>query len=400
MKRVIVLLVALVGMTGAMGQPCPENGIDFFNQSQIDNFQNNYPECTDIIGPVHIQGDDITNLYGLSQINSISEFLYIQFCPNLTSLEGLEGLTTVGGRLEIYQNDALITIEGLSGLISIGSHLIINHNDALLSLTGLEGLTTIEEFVNIWHSPGLTNLTGLNGLTSVETWLHIAYNNSLIDLTGLEQLTSVGNLRIEFNDALTSLTGVDNLSFLTESLDISYNNSLTNLTVLQGLSSIGELISIEGNESLTSLAGLDSAQINSIDYLSIIFNSNLSDCDVYSICQYLSAPSGTTDIINNAPGCDNPEEVLEHCLTMVEETITQTGFLIVPNPAKDKITISSPAITGNTQLSIFNVNGEKVMERQLTDNETQLDISALPRGVYFVRLQNEKMVEVGKMVKE
>ncbi len=40
------------------------------------------------------------------------------------------------------------------------------------------------------------------------------------------------------------------------------------------------------------------------------------------------------------------------------------------------------------------------MERQLTDTETQIDISALPRGVYFVRLQNEKMVEVGKMVKE
>jgi hypothetical protein len=71
-----------------------------------------------------------------------------------------------------------------------------------------------------------------------------------------------------------------------------------------------------------------------------------------------------------------------------------------PNPSKDKITISSSAITGNTQLSIFNVNGEKVIEMQLTYTETQIDISTLPRGVYFVKLQNEKMVEVGKMVKE
>jgi photosystem II stability/assembly factor-like uncharacterized protein len=80
---------------------------------------------------------------------------------------------------------------------------------------------------------------------------------------------------------------------------------------------------------------------------------------------------------------------------------TSSKFLkIFPNPATDKITISSPAITGNTLLSIFNVSGEKVVERRLTDNETQIDISTLPRGVYFVRLQNEKMVEVGKMVKE
>ena len=85
----------------------------------------------------------------------------------------------------------------------------------------------------------------------------------------------------------------------------------------------------------------------------------------------------------------------------VKENITSKSNLILyPNPAKDKITISHLHITGITQLSIFNVNGEKVMEKQLTNNETQIDISALPRGVYFVRVQNEKMVEVAKMVKE
>jgi hypothetical protein len=73
---------------------------------------------------------------------------------------------------------------------------------------------------------------------------------------------------------------------------------------------------------------------------------------------------------------------------------------IIPNPVIDKITISSTAITGDTHLSIFKVNGEKVLERQLTETETQIDISTLARGIYFIRLQNEKMVEVEKMVKE
>ncbi len=71
-----------------------------------------------------------------------------------------------------------------------------------------------------------------------------------------------------------------------------------------------------------------------------------------------------------------------------------------PNPTHNKITIELSAITSITQLSIFNVNGKKVLERQLTDNETQLDISALPRGVYFVRVQDEKKVEVVKMIKQ
>ncbi|MBC8319885.1 MAG: T9SS type A sorting domain-containing protein [Bacteroidetes bacterium] len=88
-------------------------------------------------------------------------------------------------------------------------------------------------------------------------------------------------------------------------------------------------------------------------------------------------------------------------LTGLNEISYFSEFLnIYPNPSNNKITFSSPSLTGNTQLSIFNVNGSKVIEMQLNDNETQIDISALPRGVYFVRLQNEKMVVVGKMIKQ
>jgi hypothetical protein len=134
----------------------------------------------------------------------------------------------------------------------------------------------------------------------------------------------------------------------------------------------------------------------------LYFQNNfiLSNCDVQSICDYLAAPNGTVEIQNNAPGCNSPEEVEEACLTTIEEIKNGNGITIIPNPSNDKITISSSAITGDTQLSIFNVNGEKVIERQIQEPETQLEISALTRGVYFVRMQNQKMVEVGKMVKE
>jgi photosystem II stability/assembly factor-like uncharacterized protein len=83
-----------------------------------------------------------------------------------------------------------------------------------------------------------------------------------------------------------------------------------------------------------------------------------------------------------------------------ESGIESQLLKITPNPANDKITILSTLIKEDTQLSIFNVSGEKVIEMQLIDNETQIDISGLPWGVYFVRVQNDKMLEVGKMVKE
>ena len=88
-------------------------------------------------------------------------------------------------------------------------------------------------------------------------------------------------------------------------------------------------------------------------------------------------------------------------LTGLNEISYFSEFLnIYPNPSNDNITISSPSLTGITQLSIFNVSGKKIIDRQLTVNENRIDISTLPRGVYFVRVQNEKMVEVGKMVKQ
>jgi len=75
-------------------------------------------------------------------------------------------------------------------------------------------------------------------------------------------------------------------------------------------------------------------------------------------------------------------------------------FTVYPNPANDQITIELSKLERDPHLTIFNVNGRKVIERKIVENETQIGISALQRGVYFVRLQNEKTIEVGKMVKE
>ena len=180
---------------------------------------------------------------------------------------------------------------------------------------------------------------------------------------------------------------------------IDNNDLLTDISPLNNLTSVGQSLYVVNNSSLSNLNGLDNIDLNSVASLNIYNNPLLSECDVQSICDYLTGPNGTTTIGNNAPGCNSPEEVQEACLTAIEEA-TPTGILIIPNPSNDKITVSIPEMIGFTKLEVFNVNGEKLIERKLIDNETQIDISALPRGVYFVRVQNEKMVEVGKMVKE
>ena len=64
-------------------QPCLPEGITFHSQEEIDNFQTNYPNCTEIEGDVTISGDDIDNLNGLDILTAIGGSLVIGDTLNL-----------------------------------------------------------------------------------------------------------------------------------------------------------------------------------------------------------------------------------------------------------------------------------------------------------------------------
>jgi S-formylglutathione hydrolase FrmB len=117
---------------------CLLEGITFTTQEQIDNFQTNYPECTEIEGDVHIDGESISNLSGLNVLTSIGGFLAI-INTNLPNLEGLENLIFVGGDLRIgiafngwgVPNPILADISALQNLTSIGQNLRMGSNPVL-----------------------------------------------------------------------------------------------------------------------------------------------------------------------------------------------------------------------------------------------------------------------------
>jgi len=66
----LIVLTFVIRVT-LFSQPCLPEGIVFTFQQQIDDFQSNYPGCTEIEGDVKIAGDDVTNLIGLNILTSI-----------------------------------------------------------------------------------------------------------------------------------------------------------------------------------------------------------------------------------------------------------------------------------------------------------------------------------------
>jgi len=247
--------------------PClPFGNYHFRNQAVIDNFQTDYPNCSELAGDVIIAGDNIANVDGLNIITSIEGGLRIWDCDFLTSLTGLQNLSFIGGRFWISVNDNLPSLTGLEALTSIGGYLEIEHNNNLVNLSGLDSLTSLGGSLTIKTNSDLTNLTGLNKLTSIEGDLEIYSNDALVDITALDSLMSIsGKLFIWDNNVLPSLTGLGNIN----------TDSITDLTISE--------------------------------------NPNLSTCEIQAICDYLVSPNGTVDISYNNSGCNSVTEIADSC---------------------------------------------------------------------------------------
>jgi hypothetical protein len=354
---------------------------------------------TSILGDLSIRDNGaLTTLTGLEGFISIGGSIMIDGEYSLTSLTGLENVTSIGRGFLIWDADALTSLTGLNSLTHIGEALDITQNDALTSLSGLGNVTFIKH-LRIGGNNALTNLEGLENVTSIGGGgLIIELNDALTSLIGLENVTSItGNLWLFENSALTSLAGLENVTSIGGDLWLWKNDALTSLTGLENVTSVGDDLWFEENSALTSLTGIENIDAGSISALTINYKDSLSTCEVKSICDYLISPNGTIDIHDNATGCNSQAEVEAACEALaVNNKTNDNACSVYPNPACTEVTIES---TTKGQLSILNLSGQQLITRQITEHKTQLDISALPVGVYFVMIMDEKKIVVREILK-
>lgn len=263
---------------------------------------------------------------------------------------------------------------------------IIITGSGIINLYGLSELNSIGGDLQLIYVSGLTNMFGLEGLTAIGGSLLIIENYTLSNLMGLTSLSSVGDeVAIHNNVSLTRVNALDSLS-----------------SVGLNLTSVGGDLNIRSNYALTTLAGLDNIDAGSINNLLMYSNTSLSTCEVLSICQYLASPNGTITITNNATGCDNQGEIEDACVGVdIYEPSTMDEVLIYPNPATSAITVELPMMpTHSTHLTISNTSGQQLIHAQIRASQTKVDISHLPKGIYFVKVWDDENVMVDKVIKE
>jgi len=207
-----------------------------------------------------LSNDALTNLDGLNHITAIGDVLYIDNNPLLTSLSGLASITALDSGLVISKNASLTTLSDLGNLVSMGN-LNISQNASLADLNGLENITAIGGSIAISDNPVLPNLSGLKNVTSINGGLYIKANAALNSLEDLKNISAADAITIDSNDALTNLKGLESIAFI--SLNILKNASLTDLSSLSALDSISEFgeLNISGNPALENLNGLDNLTV-------------------------------------------------------------------------------------------------------------------------------------------
>ena len=76
-------------------------------------------------------------------------------------------------------------------------------------------------------------------------------------------------------------------------------------------------------------------------------------------------------------------------------------IIIYPDPANDIITIEDNSVTNkNGIISIYNIQGQILLQQPVMQDKTNINISAFSKGVYFVKLNNGNGMQVRKFVKE
>jgi hypothetical protein len=95
----------------------------------------------------------------------------------------------------------------------------------------------------------------------------------------------------------------------------------------------------------------------------------------------------------------NPYPEPTNCnILYVPDNISSSGEMeVYPNPSSGNINIKS---FNEGQLTILNLKGQELISRKITKSGSQLDISSLPSGMYFVRLINTNTVQIVKIIKE
>ena len=83
----------------------------------------------------------------------------------------------------------------------------------------------------------------------------------------------------------------------------------------------------------------------------------------------------------------------------ITENNRSENFTIYPNPAEDIITINTDKTRPiSTNINIYNVAGSLVKTLLMNENQQNINVSDLSKGIYIVEIKSEELNERQKLI--
>lgn len=313
----------------------------------------------------------------------------------------VEGVDTNGdGEIQVSEAEAILNLNvSFKNILSMeGIQSFVNLEVLHCSNNQLSTLDMSQNLNLQWLTCGgnqLSNLDVTQNLNLINLWCD---NNALNDLDVTQNLSLVSLWC--WNNPLGSIDVSQNLNL--EDLACS-NTQLSDLNVTQNL----------------NLKGLDCAN-NQLSVLDLTSNINLQDlgCDNNQLTNlYINngnnhnlqrmISTGNVDLTciqvddENAlrPECegfplegwckDGWTSYSEDCSLGVTD-LEGLNFNLYPNPAKNKLFLSSKNTTANLKLKIFNLEGKFLStQNEESENQIYIDVTQLMSGIYFLNIEDE-----------
>jgi len=189
------------------------------------------------------------------------------------------------------------------------------------------------------------------------------------------------------------------------SWDVAPDGSIsgkTNLAELQTTGGVasgadGMAIDINGNIYVASEKGIQifspqGAAITTIVVPEIPSNCDFGGADFKTL--YITARKNLYSIDLNYAGYAVSRKAEYNGISVIPD---RRLVEIYPNPVQKELHINLPGKTGT--LEIFDNSGKSVLQRDMAENNTSIDVSCLVNGIYLVKVLSDNQLFTGKIVK-
>ncbi|MEE1118550.1 MAG: leucine-rich repeat protein, partial [Bacteroidales bacterium] len=425
----------------------PENFLYDMDSITTINFSNN---ITHIGKKAFAYYDNFTTLNLPDSITHIGEEAFLE-CDNLSSITLTNNLTYIGigafkgcgslNSITIPNNVTRIDDEAFEDCINLNSVDFLTNNLTYIGDGAFKNCTSLNTFVvpNSVDSLGKLygyalypgTFEGCSSLTKITLGKNLKYISEATfnNCTSLQTLVSLATIPPTFQYVYNTFANTNNVALVVgcdalpnyqNSYDWSYYfaNDMTEIVYQVNIYSNDENKGVvdmqrdcstatitatanpcfkfyswsDGNTEPYRIVSLDSdtTLVAIFDEIKTIIDATINEGEVYQGYGFCESEPGTyTQILTDENGCDSLlilNLTYQVSLNDVEE---ENNISFYPNPTSSEIIFT----TNIEQIEVMDLTGKRLM---IFNHEKQINIEALPSGIYYLRLINDKKITTKK----